>query len=77
MPIYDYTCSECEHEFERVNTIADRKTCECPKCGSMATQRLRTINFKCDGTDPGFPTAYDNWAKTHVKEAKRQAKYDD
>lgn len=39
MPMYTYECS-CGNEFEDVRSIADRKTCSCPKCGGDAAQGI-------------------------------------
>jgi len=32
MPLYDYKCKECDHEFEEVRKIKDRYEVSCPKC---------------------------------------------
>ena len=47
MPIYDYSCSKCEHTFVAQKSIADRKQPEsdpCPSCGaaSCVTQQILT-----------------------------------
>jgi putative FmdB family regulatory protein len=31
MPTYEYVCSKCGHEFEKVNSIADQPLAVCPK----------------------------------------------
>ena len=38
MPIYEYTCKDCSHEFEAL--VYGREKAECPKCHSkrLATQ---------------------------------------
>ena len=33
MPLYNYKCRKCEHEFEEFKKIADRNDLVCPKCG--------------------------------------------
>jgi putative FmdB family regulatory protein len=38
MPIYEYKCKECKHEFEEILSI-DSRNPECPKCKSE-TERL-------------------------------------
>jgi putative FmdB family regulatory protein len=32
MPIFEYVCQECEHEFEAI--VIGSKKAECPKCQS-------------------------------------------
>jgi putative FmdB family regulatory protein len=39
MPKYDYEC-DCGHAFEATNTIAERKTATCPKCGKDAKKTI-------------------------------------
>ena len=34
MPLYDYRCSKCRHEFEQIAKINDRLDVKCPKCQS-------------------------------------------
>ena len=39
MPIYEYTCKDCSHEFEAL--VYGREKAECPKChGKRLTPRL-------------------------------------
>ncbi len=38
MPLYDYQCPACSHEFEQRSTIARRLTAECPECSGVAEQ---------------------------------------
>ena len=42
MPIYEYVCHKCGHEFEElVQTISSRDEVACPSCGATkATRRL-------------------------------------
>ena len=36
MPLYQYRCSKCGHEFELLTTIDKRNEACCPKCGEKA-----------------------------------------
>ncbi|MDD3311720.1 zinc ribbon domain-containing protein [Pseudodesulfovibrio sp.] len=39
MPIFEYKCDDCGHEFEEL--VFDRDACPpCPKCGSEKTGKL-------------------------------------
>ena len=33
MPLYDYECLSCHHEFEDVRRIDERHSVRCPRCG--------------------------------------------
>lgn len=51
MPLFDYYCTECKNEFEKlVKQNADIPP-ECPKCGSKNTtkQLIQSINFQLKG----------------------------
>ena len=39
MPIYEYSCEECENEFEELVFRRDEPV-ECPECGSDQAKRL-------------------------------------
>ena len=36
MPLYQYRCTKCGHEFELLTTIDKRNEARCPKCGEKA-----------------------------------------
>lgn len=43
MPMYDYTCRECGHEFQTVERMSEhekKKTHKCPKCDSKKVERV-------------------------------------
>jgi putative FmdB family regulatory protein len=72
MPIYTYECP-AGHESEDLKKVDDRHTNPCPECGATATLRMEPVHFDGRmGLDPGFPTAYDRWAK--VQRAKNSGK---
>ncbi|MFQ5591632.1 MAG: zinc ribbon domain-containing protein [Phycisphaerae bacterium] len=45
MPVYEYACSNCEHEFENlVRTVAGgRRHPPCPSCGSRSVVRRPSV----------------------------------
>ena len=48
MPLYNYACNNCEHEFEGLYKFED--DVPCPECGAMSTQKLPTCaSFKIRG----------------------------
>jgi putative FmdB family regulatory protein len=40
MPTYEYKCGNCEHRFERFQSIKARPVRKCPSCGKASVQRL-------------------------------------
>ena len=40
MPIYEYACEKCEHEFEVEQRINDEPVKTCPSCRSRKVKRL-------------------------------------
>jgi len=40
MPVYEYLCSACGHEFEREQRISEDPIKKCPKCGRQKAKRL-------------------------------------
>jgi len=39
MPIYEYSCDKCEHQFEKLVFNSSEKI-ECPKCKSKKVNRM-------------------------------------
>src|SRR5262245_46749678 len=40
MPIYEYVCKACGHEFEREQRISEDPVKKCPSCGAQKARRL-------------------------------------
>ena len=40
MPIYEYACEKCDHEFEREQRITDDPVKTCPRCRSRRVKKL-------------------------------------
>jgi putative FmdB family regulatory protein len=36
MPLYEYACSVCHDRFERLSSISEGATSECPACGTVS-----------------------------------------
>ena len=44
MPIYEYTCRECDGKFEQlVRSMSGGEKIKCPKCGSTKTARALSV----------------------------------
>ena len=49
MPIYEYSCRQCDHEFETL-VMRQGEKIECPQCGSAKCKRLMSgFAHKSDG----------------------------
>ena len=41
MPVYEYACPSCGHEFELLaRSLSERDATRCPKCATKAQRRL-------------------------------------
>lgn len=66
--LYDYRCHSCDTRFEALENRGTN-TVSCKVCSAPAHRVLTVPNFRLNGADPGFPTAYDRWARDHEKGA--------
>jgi len=41
MPMYEYACKKCDHQFETL--VRGNETVECPKCESTKLERLISV----------------------------------
>ena len=52
MPIYEFVCQDCGHEFEKIQSFSDSSTPSCPNCQGRHVQRRLSapaIHFKGSG----------------------------
>jgi len=40
MPIYEYACPDCGHQFEHIQKFSDPLLSECPECGVERLKKL-------------------------------------
>ncbi|MGH0034871.1 MAG: FmdB family zinc ribbon protein [Myxococcota bacterium] len=87
MPIYEYRCDKCEHEFEREQRISDDPVKTCPKCRSRRVKRLISqTSFVLKGggwysdlyssSKGGKSDSSDSDGKSASKESKSDSKSD-
>ena len=51
MPIYEYKCSDCGHELEKLQKISDAPLTDCPECGKSALKKMiSAAGFKLKGS---------------------------
>jgi putative FmdB family regulatory protein len=51
LPLYEYKCEKCSHQFEKIEGHNASTTKKCPKCGAKAQRMLSAaaIQFKGSG----------------------------
>src|SRR5262245_26234809 len=51
MPLYEYQCLECDHQFEVIQKFSDPPVEKCPKCGGPVRKLMSSpaIQFKGSG----------------------------
>lgn len=51
MPIYEYKCEKCDHQFELIQKFSDSPVSECPLCGGKVRKIISSpgIMFKGSG----------------------------
>ena len=51
MPIYEYACAACAHEFEQIQKFSDSSVRDCPHCNKKGSvhRQLSTSAFHLNG----------------------------
>ncbi|MDQ7005905.1 MAG: zinc ribbon domain-containing protein [Acidobacteriota bacterium] len=49
MPIYEYQCQKCGHEFEKIQKFSDRPVRRCPECGGKTEKLISRSAFVLKG----------------------------
>lgn len=79
MPIYEYQCTRCQHQFDQIQKISDPVITTCPNCNQDSVVRLvSAAGFQLKGTgwyatdfkDKGKPKPADSTPPTQTNEAK-------
>ncbi len=39
MPLYEYSCKKCGHEFEEIQKFGDKPIKKCPSCGKTSVEK--------------------------------------
>ena len=69
--MFDFECAPCVNVFEDL-VDKDLETLPCPSCGGTANRLIAAprLDWRSMGIDPGFPSAYDKWAKIKTQHHK-------
>ena len=64
MPIYEYECDECGHQFEILQKMSDDKLSVCPECNKPALRKLiSAVAFRLKGK---------GWYETDFKDGSKK-----
>ncbi len=50
MPTYQYGCTNCEHEFEVVQSFSDAAISKCPECGGEVRKKFGAVGVVFKGS---------------------------
>lgn len=62
MRLFDFICYDCNNQFEAL-VRSYKDTSNCTLCSKPVSAIVSPVRISLDGTDPGFPRAWDQWAK--------------
>jgi putative FmdB family regulatory protein len=73
MPLYEYRCEACGHQFEVIQKFSDEPIAVCPKCGSGPVAKLLSSPaFQFKGTG-WYITDYARKGTSEGKESKEKS----
>ena len=64
MPIYEYACRSCEHQFETIQKASEPALTDCPECGEAVLKKLLSA--------PVFRLKGSGWYETDFKTGDRK-----
>jgi putative FmdB family regulatory protein len=64
MPIYEYVCNECGHDFEALQKMSDAPLSDCPACKKSALKKKISA--------PGFRLSGSGWYETDFKSGNQK-----
>ncbi len=64
MPIYEYACTSCGHQLEKLQKISDAPLTDCPACGQATLQKQVSA--------AGFRLKGGGWYETDFKSGKQK-----
>lgn len=73
MPIYEYRCRACRHEFERLKKMNDPPETACPVCGGVVDRLVSTTSFTLKGGGWYKDGYASKKPESAAKEAKKEA----
>ena len=78
MPIYEYVCKACRHEFENIQKVSEAPLVDCPQCGEpQLRKKISAVAFRLKGGG-WYETDFKSGAKKnlHGEQAKSEGSSD-
>ena len=70
MPIYEYKCSKCEHQFEVIQRFSDNPVESCPECNEKQVKKLvSATSFRLKGGG-WYETDFKTGSKKNIVDTK-------
>ena len=63
MPIYEYQCQSCQHQFDKLQKMRDAPLVDCPECHQAKLKKLVSA--------PSFRLKGEGWYETDFKTKKK------
>ncbi len=74
MPIYEYKCTKCDHQLEKLQKMSDDPLKKCPECGKEALQKLiSAAGFRLKGGG-WYETDFKTGNKKNISKSDNNAK---
>jgi len=54
MPIYEYVCHNCQHRFEKLQSMSFSGEVKCPECGESARRAISVFAAVTKGANGEF-----------------------
>lgn len=64
MPLYEYRCEACQHQFEALQKMSDEPLVHCPDCEAPALKKLVSA--------AGFRLKGEGWYETDFKTGSKR-----
>ena len=66
VPIYEYACKACQHEFENIQKVSEAPLVECPQCGEpQLRKKISAVAFRLKGRG-WYETDFKSGAKKNL-----------
>ncbi|PCJ31999.1 MAG: transcriptional regulator [Gammaproteobacteria bacterium] len=71
MPLYEYRCGGCEHQFEALQKMSDDPLVHCPACDEAKLRKLiSAVGFRLKG-DGWYETDFKTGTKRNIAESTK------
>ena len=78
LPIYEYECKACRHEFESIQKVSEAPLVDCPQCGEpQLRKKISAVAFRLKGGG-WYETDFKSGAKKnlHGEQSKSEGSSD-